>query len=105
MRHFLVIVALGAGLLSCNSAVKQVKIVVTPTGTLNGSRSCYLLARAVEEEAFIAESYDDVAARAMDPDDTVQHKIVLLPGMSQELTLPWPKKGRLAIYALFRQPE
>lgn len=105
MREALSVIVLAAGILSCAGGVPQIKLVVNPTGAMNGSRSCFLLARVVNEETFIAESYDDVAARAMDPDDSVQRKIVLLPGMPQEVTIDAPAKGRLAIYALFRSPE
>jgi len=90
---------------ACSSSAKQVRVLLRPSADLNGSRSCYVLARAVEEGEFSAESYDDVAAMVGTPDESVQRTVVLLPGRDQEITLSPPEKGRLAFYALLRQPE
>jgi hypothetical protein len=89
---------------SCGSA-KQVRLSIRPALDMNGSRSCYVLARTVEEKAFSTESYDDVAAKAMAPDDSVQDSVPVLPGRSQELTVLVPEKGRIALYAMLGQPE
>jgi hypothetical protein len=84
---------------------KDVRIVIRPTRDLNDSRSIYLLARSVPDAVYPVESYDDVATKAMAPDASVQSTVVVLPGVAQEVKVPLPAEGRMAIYALFKQPE
>lgn len=96
---------LGIHLLGCGPTTKQVRLSIRPSLDMNDTRSCYVVARAVEEKAFGAESYDEVAARAMAPDDSVQRTLPVLPGRVQEITVPVPEKGRIAVYALLGRPE
>lgn len=97
---------LGAALAGCGSSTtKQVRLSIKPDASMNDARSCYVLARTVDDKAYGIESYDDVAAKAMSPDASVQRAVVVVPGVSQEINLSVPEKGRIAIYALFKQPE
>lgn len=97
---------LAAAVLSgCGSSQREVRVAIRPSQDLNDSRSVYVVARTVLDAAYAAESYDDVASKAMTPDATVQQSVVVLPGVAQEIKIPVPEKGRIAIYALFKQPE
>ena len=98
------LVIFGVVLAGCGSA-KQVRLSIHPSQDMNDSRSCYVLVRSVEEKAYGTESYSDVASKAMAPDESVQRSVAVLPGVAQELTVSVPEKGRLAVYAMLRQPE
>jgi predicted component of type VI protein secretion system len=92
-------------LVGCGGSQREVRVAIRPSQDLNDSRSVYVVARAVQDAAYASESYDDVAAKAMTPDASVQRAVVVLPGVAQEIKVPVPEKGRIAIYALFKQPE
>ena len=103
-RSALALVGASLALLSgCGGGTKQVRLTIVPSKDMNETRSCYLLARAVDEKLYGVESYDDVAAKAMSPDASVSRAVVVLPGVKQEITVPVPEKGRIAVYALLRR--
>ncbi|MDC3953875.1 type VI secretion lipoprotein TssJ [Polyangium jinanense] len=94
---------LGAGCASSNAS--QVELVLRPAADANGARSVYVLARAIDEKTFGAESYESVAARVTTPDESVQTSVVVLPGQTKVIQVPVPEKGTLAIYALLERPD
>jgi len=94
--------AFGVG---CASSATQVELTLRPAADANGSRSVYVLARAIDEKSFGTESYEAVAARVTAPDTSVQEAVVVLPGQSRMVTLEEPEKGSLAIYVLLEHPE
>jgi predicted component of type VI protein secretion system len=98
----LLLTALLAG---CGSAPREVRFAIRPSKDLNDYRSVYVLVRAVPDAVYPVETYDDVAAKAMAPDPTVESTVVVLPGLAQEVKVPVPEQGRMAVYALFKQPE
>ncbi|KYF69778.1 hypothetical protein [Sorangium cellulosum] len=89
----------------CGGSTRELRLTLAPAADMNDARSCYVLARAVDGKAFSTESYDDVASMAMAPDESVLSALAVLPGVRQVLMVPLPEKGRVAIYALFKQPE
>jgi hypothetical protein len=93
-----------SALLACSST-PAVKLRVDSTANINDQRSVYLLVRTVQEADYRMESYDEVAAKVVQPDDSIEHMAVALPGVSLTFTLkePPPKK-RVAIYAMFERP-
>jgi hypothetical protein len=91
-------------LAGCGGA-KQVRLSIRPEADMNEVRSCYVVVRAVDDAVFATEGYKDVAAKAMSPDSTVQSVVVTVPGVSQEIEVPAPGKGRLAVYAMLRRPD
>ena len=99
----LLALALGAGCASSNAA--QVEIVLRPSADANGARSVYVLARAIDEKTFGAESYEAVASRVTTPDESVQTAVVVLPGQTKVVKVAVPEKGTLAIYALLERPD
>lgn len=82
-----------------------VKLRVDSASNVNDQRSVYLLVRAVQEADYRMESYDEVAAKVVQPDESVEDMAVALPGVPLTFALkePPPKK-RIAIYAMFERP-
>lgn len=92
-------------LTGCGGSTKELRLTLRPEADMNDARSCYVLTRALDGKAFSTESYDDVAGKAMAPDDSVLSAVAVLPGVGQVITVPLPEKGRVAVYAMFKQPE
>ena len=101
-RCLLLGAALSWSLLGC-AARTQIRIDSAPN--VNEQRSVYVLVRTVDEASYRTESYDEVAARVVHPDDSVQIVAVALPGVRLAFTLPAPSKGKIAVYALFERPR
>jgi hypothetical protein len=93
---------LASALGGCGDPTVQLR--VDSASNVNGQRSVYVLVRAVQEADFRMESYDEVAARVVHPDDSVQDMAVALPGVPVSFSLKVPSKGRLAVYAMFERP-
>jgi predicted component of type VI protein secretion system len=102
---YLLVLGVSLALPACGGSAKELRLTFTPAADMNGARSCYVLTRAIDGQAFSTETYDDVAGKAMAPDDSVLSAVAVLPGVKQELKVPLAEKGRMAIYALFKQPE
>ena len=96
------VLLLTAALGGCGGSV--VRLRVDSASNVNGQRSVYVLVRTVQEADFRMESYDEVAAKVVHPDDSVQDMAVALPGVPVSFALKGPLKGRVAIYALFERP-
>lgn len=99
------VLALALALAGCGGSAKELRLTLSPAADMNDARSCYVLTRAVDGKAFSTESYDDVAGKAMAPDDSVLSAVAVLPGVGQVIKVPLPEKGRVAVYAMFKQPE
>ncbi|MRG92572.1 hypothetical protein [Polyangium spumosum] len=95
--------ALGAGCGSSTSS--QMVLTLRTAADANGARSVYVLARAIDEKHFGAESYESVVSRVTSPDESVQSAVVVLPGQTKVVKVPVPEKGTLAIYALLERPD
>jgi hypothetical protein len=100
-----VMLVLALALAGCGGSTKELRLTFTPAADMNEARSCYVLARAIDGKVFSTESYDDVVGKAMAPDDSVLSAIAVLPGVGQVIKVPLPEKGRVAIYAMFKEPE
>lgn len=87
------------------SSEPSLRVKVRSSSDVNDQRSVYVLVRTVEESEFRLESYDEIAAKVLNPDDSVQDVAVVLPGssLSFSLKLP-PAKKRIAVYAMFERP-
>lgn len=100
-----VMLALALALTGCGGSAKELRLTLRPEADMNDARSCYVLTRAIDGKAFSTESYDDVVGKAMAPDDSVLSAVAVLPGVGQVIKVPLPEKGRVAVYAMFKQPE
>lgn len=67
-------------------------------------QSIRVMVRRLDEGAFAAESYTDVARVASEPDDSVLALVDVLPGQKVSVGFRKPGKGRVAIYALYGRP-
>lgn len=92
-------------LLAGCSSPEQVQIRVNSASNVNDQRSVYVLVRAVQEADYRTESYDEVAARVVHPDESVLEMSVALPGVPLSFTAEAPAKARLAVYAFFERPR
>ena len=101
----LLISILATVLAGCTGAQRELRVAIRPSLDLNDSRSVYVVARFVPDDAYAVESYDEVARKAMPPDASVQRSVMVLPGVAQEIRVPVPEKGRIALYAFFERPE
>jgi hypothetical protein len=95
-------IALGATL-GCGPSV--VRLRVDSASNVNDQRSVYVLVRTVQEADYRMESYDEVAAKVVHPDESVVDVAVALPGVSLKFSmLTPPAKKRVAVYAMFERP-
>jgi predicted component of type VI protein secretion system len=97
--------ALGGALVGGCASSKEVEIVLRATPDMNGARSVYVLARAVDEKAFGSQPYADVAGLVTAPDESVKLAVVVLPGQTKVVKLAPPEKGQLAVQAMLQNPE
>ncbi|XXF80713.1 hypothetical protein P2318_13445 [Myxococcaceae bacterium GXIMD 01537] len=98
--------ALAAALLLCAGCASSVRIQVNAPQETNKGQILYMMVRATEDEALIAEDYETAATRvfASPQDPSVQKVQAILPGRSVNLSLPRPEKERLALYFFYTQP-
>lgn len=90
---------------SC-SGTEHVQIRLISAANVNARRSVYVLVRTVKESDYRTESYDEVAAKVVHPDESVVDMAVALPGVPLSFSpVPPAAKSRLAVYALFEQPR
>lgn len=81
----------------------RVTLSISPEADANGALPFYMMARTVKEQTYLVEPYQSVADHVMTPDASVIKTWVMHPGQHQIINLELPKKGRLAIYAMFSQ--
>lgn len=82
-----------------------VRLRVNAASNVNDQRSVYVLVRTVQESDYRMESYDEVAAKVVHPDESVVDMAVALPGVPLAFSMKAPAaKQRVAVYALFERP-
>ncbi len=92
-------------LVGCAAKAPLVQLRVASASNVNDQRSVYVLVRSVQESDYRMESYDEVAAKVVHPDESVVDMAVALPGVPLSFTLQPPAKAkRIAVYALFERP-
>jgi hypothetical protein len=64
-----------------------------------------MLVRKVDSKQYASESYSEVAARVVEPDESVLQREVIYPGTLQRIEVPLPAKASLAVYFLFTTPD
>ncbi len=106
MRHSIALVVgiwLAGG--GCATPTPLVQLRVASASNVNDQRTVYVLVRSVQESDYRMESYDEVAAEVVHPDESVLNMAVALPGVPLSFSLPMPVKAqRIAVYALFERP-
>jgi hypothetical protein len=82
-----------------------VHLRVDSAANVNDQRSVYVLVRTVQESDYRMESYDEVAAKVVHPDESVVDMAVALPGVPLSFAMKTPPaKKRVAVYAMFEHP-
>lgn len=81
-------------------------IVVRTNEDSNAGRPVYVIIRAIDEKRFIEDSYVDVAALVIEPDDTVLATILAFPGgvVYRELELSEVPEV-IGVYCLFTKVD
>jgi hypothetical protein len=90
----------------CAAPAPVVQLRVASASNVNDQRSVYVLVRTVQESDYRMESYDEVAGKVVEPDESVVDMAVALPGVPLAFSLgaPAKPKQRIAVYALFERP-
>jgi hypothetical protein len=78
--------------------------VKSPPGA-NQGRPLYMVVRAVDSKQYMVETYADVAAKVVNPDDTVLQTVVVYPGTLKRVRVKIPPEVPVAISFLFTTPD
>lgn len=97
------IAALLAGVLLSGCCIGRLQLTVTAAPHSNGDRPVYVLVAEVDAKTYEQESYDAVAAKVAQSDDSVRWVQQLAPGEQRRACIPKGKKG-LGVYVLYAQP-
>jgi hypothetical protein len=100
------VLALATALVLCAGCAQTVRIQVNAPKETNKGEILYMMVRATEDEALIAEDYETAASRvfASPQDPSVRKVMAILPGKAINISVPRPEKERLALYFFFTQP-
>ncbi len=71
----------------------------------NQGRPLYMVIRAVDSKQYLSETYSDVAAKVVTPDESVLEATVIYPGEDKQVRLKIPKELPVAISFLFTNPD
>lgn len=96
--------ALLAGILLGGCCVGRLQLTVTAAPHSNGDRPVYVLVAEVDAKTYEQESYDAVAAKVAQSDDSVRWVQQVAPGERRRACIPKGKKG-LGVYVLYAQPS
>src|SRR5262249_4621496 len=77
---------------------------VTSTSTTNAALPFYMVVRAVDSKAYLAEAYGDVSPLVVQPDASVLKSVQIYPGMPITVWVKTPDKKSVATYFLFTEP-
>jgi hypothetical protein len=78
--------------------------VKSPPGA-NQGRPLYMVIRAVDSKQYMVETYADVAAKVVNPDDSVLQTTVVYPGTVKRIRVKLPPEMPVAISFLFTTPD
>jgi hypothetical protein len=83
----------------------QLTINVKAAPNTNQSRPVYMVVRAVDPKAYLSQSYDEVVAKVVSPDDAVLHSAVVYPGKTRQVNVQVPQALPVAVSFLFTSPD
>jgi hypothetical protein len=78
--------------------------VRSPAG-INQGRPLYMVVRAVDSKKYLSETYSEVAAKVVAPDDSVIETAVVYPGGERSLRVKIPDETSVAVSFLFTSPD
>ncbi len=97
--------ALSAALMVIGCVPGQLTINVRASPNTNQARPVYMVVRSVDSKAYLSQSYDEVVAKVINPDDSVIHTGVVYPGGSHEVHVKVPQELPVAVSFLFTSPD
>ncbi|HEX8701262.1 MAG TPA: hypothetical protein VF815_20725 [Myxococcaceae bacterium] len=94
-----------AALLASGCAPTHFTVNVTSPPGANQGRPLYMVVRAVDSKQYMVETYADVAAKVVNPDDMVLQTTVVYPGTVKRVRVKMPPEMPVAISFLFTTPD
>lgn len=82
-----------------------VTIAVQSPADANQGRPLHMVVRTVDEGTFLADSYQDVAAKVTAPDASVVASNVVFPGSTMKVEVARQDKSPLGVYFFFTSPQ
>jgi hypothetical protein len=105
-RHPLRLLAFAGALLLGPGCVNTVRIQVRSSAQTNDGEVFYMMVRATDDEALIAEDYATAANQVFTvaKEVALQKVQAIIPGKPLFLSVPRPTQQRLALYFFFTEP-
>ncbi len=83
----------------------QLTISVSAAPNVNQSRPVYMVVRTLDSKAYLSQTYDEVVAKVITPDNSVIHTGVVYPGGTQQVNVKVPQSLPVAVSFLFTSPD
>ncbi len=101
----MVVVATGCAI-NPEDQVPKMTIHIKSGSGVNEGRTFYVVARAVDKQVFLTESYEMVVDKvfANPPSEDVLAAVPVIPGVPRELMIKKPEEAGVAVYCLFSEP-
>jgi hypothetical protein len=94
-----------AALLAGGCAPTHLTVNVKSPPGANQGRPLYMVVRAVDSKQYMVETYADVAAKVVNPDESVLQTTVVYPGTVKRVRVKLPPELPVAISFLFTTPD
>lgn len=94
-----------AALLASGCGSPHLTVNVRSTAGTNQGRPLYMVVRTVDSKKYLSETYSDVAAKVVAPDDSVIETAVVYPGGEKSLRMKIPEETSVAVSFLFTAPD
>jgi hypothetical protein len=94
-----------AALLASGCASNHITVHVKPTAGTNQGRPLYMVVRTVDSKKYLSETYTDVVAKVVAPDDSVLETSVIYPGAERSMKIKVPEESAVAVSFLFTAPD
>lgn len=84
----------------------QISLNIETTSQANNGKSFYLVARAVDTQTFLMDSYQDITQIVFSnpPDPSILKAEPILPGNDPQIEIRKPEEKALGIYCMFTEP-
>ncbi|WP_052420317.1 hypothetical protein [Hyalangium minutum] len=92
-------------LLASGCASNHITVHVKPSAGTNQGRPMYMVVRTVDSKKYLSETYTDVVAKVVTPDDSVLETSVVYPGAEKSLKIKVPEESAVAVSFLFTAPD
>lgn len=83
----------------------QLTISVSAAANVNQSRPVYMVVRTVDSKAYLSQTYQEVVAKVITPDNSIIHTAVIYPGGTKQVSVKVPQSLPVAVSFLFTSPD